>query len=109
MYWSATSVTLGSEGYRGLWQISKWFDNDILNPLMEADPKLYIQELLRNNRNKDENEKAYKQEIRVAPQLSETNKNIRRFICTSLLSGLLRDRFLSGIVTGDEKWIFALT
>ncbi|XP_076648466.1 histone-lysine N-methyltransferase SETMAR-like [Halictus rubicundus] len=89
------------------------FDNDSLKSLVEADPKLSIQELSRSlgstwstiQRHLHEMGKAYRQGICVPHQLSETNNNIRRSICTSLLSRFRGDPFLSRIVTGDEKWI----
>ncbi|XP_076657368.1 histone-lysine N-methyltransferase SETMAR-like [Halictus rubicundus] len=89
------------------------FDNDTLKSLVEADPKLSIQELSRSlgstwstiQRHLNEMGKAYRPGIWVPHQLSEINKNIRRSICTSLLSRFRRDPFLSRIVTGDEKWI----
>lgn len=89
------------------------FDEDALKSLVEADPRLTIQELSRSlqstwstvQRHLHQIGKKCRQGVWTPHELSESNKDQRRTICTSLLTRLNSDPFLNRIVTGDEKWI----
>lgn len=89
------------------------FDNEALKTLVEANPKLSIQELANIlqciwstvQRHLKEIGKVYREGIWVPHLLSEINKAQRRTICTFLLCKQKSEPFLRMVVTGDEKWV----
>lgn len=91
-------------------------DNDVLQEMVETDPRLSSRELaLRLDvshttvlNHLHEIGKVCKMGIWVPHQLSVNNLLQRTSICTSLLARYDVDPFLKRIVTGDEKWVLYL-
>lgn len=88
-------------------------DNDVLKTLVEADPRLTLDEMATKmecgsetiRRHLEEIGKVHKHGVWVPHKLSEKNKIQRSTISSSLLLRNNREPFLDRIITGDEKWV----
>ena len=88
-------------------------DEEMLQSLVESDPRQTIQELSEKlssswsavQEHLQKIGKISRHGIWVPHQLSENNKIQRITICSSLLTRQQNEPFLQRIVTGDEKWV----